>query len=455
MGTEEDPYQIRTAQQLENIGKSPNSHFVITSDIDINSYLYEYGNGWEPIDDFKGTLDGKGYTLKGLWIKRPNTDYIGLFSSITQATIKDINIEIAESGIKGQQYVGAICGRANSCQIFGCNVKGIISGNYYVGGLFGYISSSRTSKCHVNGIIIGNNGNNVGGIGGEGDYNSTITLCYSEGNIIGSNYNDVYGICREVIVSNCYSLATLTGSRGCYAISNRSATQCYFAGKVSGSSFYCNGTYTYFDYTVSGKTGNNGYSTANMKKQSTYEGWDFKTIWQITEGKTYPILRCFDKDQQEESQQDSGGSNIPFGNDGTLATPFTPAEANAFIATLAADTNTDKDYYIKGKLVKYASNGEFGTQYGNASFYLSADGTESGEQFYVFRTLYLGNMKYSDDSWTKPKTGDEIIICGKLVNYKGNTPETVANKSYIYSLNGKTGTEGSTQSATRINTVRY
>ena len=139
------------------------------------------------------------------------------------------------------------------------------------------------------------------------------------------------------------------------------------------------------------------------------------------------------------SIEDGGGDTpAPTGNDGSLEKPFTPAEANAFIATLAADTNTDKDYYIKGKLVKYANNGEFGTQYGNASFYLSADGTESGEQFYVFRTLYLGNVKYSDDSWTKPKTGDEIIICGKLVNYKGNTPETVANKSYIYSLNGKT-----------------
>ena len=134
-----------------------------------------------------------------------------------------------------------------------------------------------------------------------------------------------------------------------------------------------------------------------------------------------------------------GGSDTPAGgNDGSLAKPFTPVEANAFIATLAADTNTENDYYIKGKIVKYANNGEFGTQYGNASFYISADGSESGEQFYVFRTLYLGNKKYSDDSWAKPKAGDEVIICGKLVNYKGNTPETVANKSYIYSLNGKT-----------------
>lgn len=138
-----------------------------------------------------------------------------------------------------------------------------------------------------------------------------------------------------------------------------------------------------------------------------------------------------------EGGTSGGGGDTPSGgNDGSLAKPFTPAEANAFVATLAADTNTDKDYYIKGKLAKYANNGEFSTQYGNASFYLSADGTESGEQFYVFRTLYLGNVKYTEG--TTPVVGDDIIICGKLVNYRGNTPETVANKSYIYSLNGKT-----------------
>ena len=31
--------------------------------------------------------------------------------------------------------------------------------------------------------------------------------------------------------------------------------------------------------------------------------------------------------------------------------------------------------------------------------------------------------------------GDEVIICGKLMNYKGNTPETVSGKAYLYSLN--------------------
>ena len=138
-----------------------------------------------------------------------------------------------------------------------------------------------------------------------------------------------------------------------------------------------------------------------------------------------------------------GGDNPPAGgNDGSLEKPFTPAEANAFIATLAADTNTDKDYYIKGKIIDITEKNQFNTQYGNCTFYISDDGTDKDDKFYVFRTLYLENVKYTDDSWAKPAAKDEVIICGKLVNYKGNTPETVANQSYIYSLNGKTKADG-------------
>ena len=127
---------------------------------------------------------------------------------------------------------------------------------------------------------------------------------------------------------------------------------------------------------------------------------------------------------------------------GTLSRPFTPAEANAFCMALGEGNTTEDDYYVKGKIISIADNNQFGTQYGNCTFYISADGTEASEQFYIFRTLYLGNVKYSDDSWLKPKAGDEVIICGKLTLYKdknGNLiPETSANKTYIYSLNGKT-----------------
>lgn len=119
---------------------------------------------------------------------------------------------------------------------------------------------------------------------------------------------------------------------------------------------------------------------------------------------------------------------------GTQTDPYNATAANAYIATLAADVESDKEIYVKGKVssIKEA----FTTQYGNASFYISDNGDDKEEQFYVFRTLYLGNKKYTEGD--QIKAGDEIIICGKVVNYKGNTPETAPNKSYIYSLNGKT-----------------
>ena len=135
----------------------------------------------------------------------------------------------------------------------------------------------------------------------------------------------------------------------------------------------------------------------------------------------------------------SGGSTPVGDNDGSLAKPFTPAEANAFAAQLAADQKTDQEYYIKGKIIEITEKNQFNTQYGNCTFYISDDGTDKADKFYVYRTLYLGNVKYSDDSWEKPKAGDEVIICGKLVNYKGTTPETVQNESYIYSLNANGG----------------
>lgn len=123
--------------------------------------------------------------------------------------------------------------------------------------------------------------------------------------------------------------------------------------------------------------------------------------------------------------------------DGTLANPFNSIAANQYASSLANGVESDKEVYIKGKISSIKE--EFGTQYGNATFYISDDGT-STDQFYVYRALYLGNKKYT--AGDNIKVGDEVIIYGKVTNYMGNTPETVANKSYIYSLNGKSEPAG-------------
>ena len=134
----------------------------------------------------------------------------------------------------------------------------------------------------------------------------------------------------------------------------------------------------------------------------------------------------------EEYKEEAGEAK----GSGTQADPYNAAGAIQYINTLAADATSPKDVYIKGKIASIANNGEFSAQFGNATFYISDDGTDKGT-FYVFRTLYLGNRKWQAGD-TQIKVGDDVIICGKVVNYKGNTPETSANESYIYSLNGKT-----------------
>ena len=130
------------------------------------------------------------------------------------------------------------------------------------------------------------------------------------------------------------------------------------------------------------------------------------------------------------------------GAKGTLANPYTPAEAAAAVAGLTWTSNTEYEHtdevYVAGKICKIASKGTYteGGTYGNATFFLSADGTGDGD-LQVYRALYLGNQKFTEGK-TDIKVGDDVVICGQLMNYKGNTPETVSGKAYLYSLNGKT-----------------
>lgn len=130
---------------------------------------------------------------------------------------------------------------------------------------------------------------------------------------------------------------------------------------------------------------------------------------------------------------------------GTVDSPYNPLAVVQYIKSLEAGVNSSDYVYIKGIV---SSTKEISAQFGNASFYISADGTTTGTQFYVYRVKGLGNKNIASDD--EVKVGDEVIICAKVVNYGGNTPETVQGEGYIYALNGKTegGTTPSTGQAT-------
>ena len=127
---------------------------------------------------------------------------------------------------------------------------------------------------------------------------------------------------------------------------------------------------------------------------------------------------------------DGGQTYEPTG-DGTLENPFNAAGAIEYCQQLESGQESDRDIYIKGKVVSIRE--QFSTQYGNATFYISEDGTAK-QQFYIYRALYLGNKKYTSGDLLAE--GDDVIICGRVTNYNG-TLETQQNKAFIYSLNGK------------------
>ena len=98
---------------------------------------------------------------------------------------------------------------------------------------------------------------------------------------------------------------------------------------------------------------------------------------------------------------------------GTLEDPYNVAAAQALIQTLGADVQSE-EIYVKGFISQID---EVSESYGNATYWIS-------------------DQKGKDEI----KEDDEVIIKGKVVNFRGSTPEFTTGSS-IYSLNGKTAGE--------------
>lgn len=128
------------------------------------------------------------------------------------------------------------------------------------------------------------------------------------------------------------------------------------------------------------------------------------------------------------------GGGTTTGGDGTAASPYNVAQ---IISAAKAMSESDKkeNVYVTGTISEIK---EVSTSYGNASYYISDDGT-TGTQFYIFRGYYLDGAKFT--SADQIKVGQKVTITGTLVNYKGNTPEmSQGNKIVSIGDGGSTGT---------------
>ncbi len=133
---------------------------------------------------------------------------------------------------------------------------------------------------------------------------------------------------------------------------------------------------------------------------------------------------------------DGGGSGT--GGDsstGTLESPLTASQAYDIVAAMESGKTSDADYYVKGKIcsIKFT----FSAQYGTATFNISDDGATGGKEFIAYSCYYFGNQPWVEGN-TQVQVGDEVVVCGKVVNYGGNTPEFASKKNYLVKLNSQT-----------------
>lgn len=135
-------------------------------------------------------------------------------------------------------------------------------------------------------------------------------------------------------------------------------------------------------------------------------------------------------DPNNNVDPDEPGIVVEPTGDGTLANPFNVAAAVKYITDGGSE---ETEVYVKGTVVSVQS-GSYDPSYGSLKYYISDDG-KSNNQFLVFNGYKGPNRtKFSGEDDLKP--GDEVVICGKLVNYNGTKEFTTGN--YTVSINGET-----------------
>lgn len=219
-GTEDDPYRIYTAADLQ--GASERGYYKLMNDIDLTEWINKNSptKGWIAIGRNSGEatfIDGDGHKVSGLWINNPGENYNGLFSNFSAGQIKNLNVEVASGkSVIGGDYTGILIGRNANGKIVNCSVKGDVQGTTHVGGIAGYTESTTLSSLTFDGKVSSTTANAfVGGVNGSSK-GSTYTLCNVAPTIsatgASNNIGGLAGYVEGGSVTKSKAIATITAT---------------------------------------------------------------------------------------------------------------------------------------------------------------------------------------------------------------------------------------------------
>ena len=240
---------------------------------------------------FKGTFDGRGFTISGLTIDATVSgdnvdDAYGLFGVIDGATVTNLTLANVHITVNGGECVGGVVGlmvNGSTVSNIEMDVGSGITAVRGLGGIVGRMTISGTIENCVNEASINGSGANVGGIVGAAYYTAVgsemyITNCKNYGAVtctagvaggiaglsaanvsgcenhavITGNGTDVAGIVAEQqnagSVTNCVNYADITNNSGAYG-----------TGGIVGWVRYNGGTTNYPRYGVVEICGNVNY----------------------------------------------------------------------------------------------------------------------------------------------------------------------------------------------------
>ena len=326
-GTQGDPYQIATGEQLALLVQTDatataGKYYVLTKDIRLNDTSAEdwkqSATPWIQSDNsFRGQLDGQGHVVEGLFIDADvtTTTRAGLFCFIGPGAVVK-NVGIVKADLKAK-FVGSIaayiehmdgtpprisgCFAASSVKIQGADVGGLMGAtprpvcmedSFFTGSL----------------TATGKKGGLIGSLWGAADANNTvIRRCY----VYGENRDSALGnISTKMVLENVY------------------ATQ--------------------------GQTGVTELEPGHMigdAAKTSMTGFDFDTVWRTVEGGTPQLLAfpLFD-----DSAVWSGGTAAEYaGGQGTQGDPYQIATGEQLALLVQTDaTATAGKYYVLTKDIR-------------------------------------------------------------------------------------------------------
>ena len=295
-GTSSDPYLIANATQLNWFmsqvnGGSTSIHGALIANItynqgkDVAGYDGKSSNtftAFTPIctssGGYKGTFDGRGNTISGIYINTADYTRAGLFGYIgSGGIVKDVimtNYYIASSYVGSSEVdVGSIAGQCMSGgTITGCSCNGTVDvtsdctgsevdTTLRCGGIAGTNSGTCSSNTMSGSVDVSGTATTYiycGGIAGNNNYGGTCSSNTMSGSVDVSGTATTYIYCGGIAGNNYGGTCSSNTMSGSVDVSGTATTYIYCGG-IAGNNNYGGGTikgnYAYGTVDVSGTAG--------------------------------------------------------------------------------------------------------------------------------------------------------------------------------------------------------